>query len=664
MKKMAAAESMEAEICINREIPPGLFPAVKGTDDLMAEGDIMSLLESIKKTEGGSGEVSVEDKMDEIFAKLEKSQVLLIQGDTGCGKTTKIPKYLLRKYGKIVCSQPRRIAAVSIAKKVAVDMKGKIGEDVGYSIRFDDMSSGRTRLKYVTDGVLLREIKNDKHLKKYDVVIIDEAHERSVNIDILLGYLKSILSERKDLRVVIMSATLNSEKFASFFRCQTVEIRHRMFPLEIFFLKKSDVADYVDEAMKTVVQIHRGEESGDILVFLTGRDEINSGREILMEVLGNDAEVCCIYSTLSPEEQEAVFRKTKKRKIVLATNIAETSITIEGVRYVVDSGRAKQMRYSASFGMDILEVVWISKAQAKQRAGRAGRTQAGKVFRMYSKEEYQKMDDNTTPEIFCCNLGKIVLELKSIGVDDIVNFNLIDKPDASNVKKALEMLYYLRAIGGDGKITSIGVKASTIPLDPELAVSLIVSSELGCLEDVSIIAAMLSVGNVWLDVPRYSQSYKAFLGARAAHFDKRGDHFLLLKIYRRWEKTGFKISHLKRWFLNVKTMLQTVKIKKQLCSMFRSPCKSDESGILPSLCAGYFMNVAKLVGESYVSIFNDTPCFIHYTSCMSRQNAKYILYHTLCRTGKEYARYCVGVTLEDLLKGANHMFAKVRKTEK
>ncbi|ADM12573.1 HrpA-like helicase [Encephalitozoon intestinalis ATCC 50506] len=662
MEERTVFKGMETEIRINREIPPELFPLAKDKKDSIAEEEIMDLLISTEKKEERSGEESVKDKMGEIFSKLEKSQVLLIEGDTGCGKTTKVPRYLLERYKSIVCTQPRRIAAVSVAKKVAQDMNVKIGMEVGYSVRFNDVSSKKTRLKYATDGILLREIVSDKCLNRYDVVIIDEAHERSVNIDILLGYLKSILSKRKDLRVIIMSATLSSEKFISFFRCQTVEIRHRMFPLEIFFLKKAGALDYLDEAVKTVVQIHRTEEEGDILVFLTGKEEINNGRNILVEILGNDAEVYCIYSMLSPEEQELVFKKTKKRKIVLATNIAETSITIEGIKYVVDCGRAKQMRYSGAFGMDILEVAWISKAQAKQRAGRAGRTQEGKVFRLYSKEEFQEMSENTIPEIFCCNLAKAVLELKSIGVNDIVNFDLIDKPDTSNVRKALELLYYLKAIGGDGKITPIGARASKIPLEPELAISLIVSSDLGCLEDVSIIAAMLSVGNIWLDIPKYSQSHKAFLDAKSLYFDRRGDHFSFLKIYRMWERTGFKISHLKRSFLNVRAMLQTVKIKKQLCSMFNGPCKSDESKIVLSFCAGYFMNVAKLVeGSSYVSIFNDTQFFVHNTSCMSRKRAKYILYHSLCRTGREFVRCCVEVTLEDLLKGANHMFSKVEK---
>ncbi|WEL39853.1 RNA helicase [Encephalitozoon hellem] len=664
MKRKTESEGTEMDILINRKIPSELFGDAREKDEFLAREEIAGLLEDMEGEKCISEEETVEDKMSEIFDKLEKSQVLLIEGNTGCGKTTKIPKYLLKRYKRIVCTQPRRIAAMSIAKKVARDMNVRLGEEVGYSVRFDDRSSGRTRLKYATDGILIREINGDKYLNKYDVIIVDEAHERSINIDILLGYLKQILVKRNDVRVIIMSATLNSEKFISFFKCQTVEIQHKMFPLEIFFLKKSEVVDYLGEAVKTAIQIHRTEESGDILVFLTGKEEINGGHALLTEELGRDVEVCCLYSTLSPEEQEAVFKKTEKRKIVLATNIAETSITIEGIKYVVDCGRSKQMRYSASFGMDILEVGWISKSQAKQRAGRAGRTQKGKVFRIYSKEEYQKMNDNTVPEIFCCNLAKAVLELKSIGLDDIMNFDFIDRPAVSNLKKALELLYYLRAIEGNGRITPIGVRASKIPLEPEMAISLIVSEELGCLDDVSIISAMLSVGNVWQDIPRHSQLYKAFLYAKTIHSDKRGDHFSFLGIYRRWEKTGFKVWYLKKWFLNVRNMLQVVKIKKQLCSMFKGPCRSDESKVVLSFCAGYFMNVAKLSGGSYTSIFNDTKCFIHNTSCISRQHPKYILYHSLCKTEKEYARYCVEVTQEDLLKGANHVFSRQQKPEK
>lgn len=648
------------EICINKSVPPTLFPSARGHEkERIMRGELLGLLDRIKKTDNSDVEERVEDKMGEIFDKLETDRVILVQGNTGCGKTTKIPRYLLKRYKSIVCSQPRRIAAISVAKKVAMDMNVRVGEEVGYAVRFDEKCGRRTRLKYVTDGILLREINSDKHLRGYDMVIIDEAHERSMNIDILLGYLKTILALRKDMRMIIMSATLSAERFISFFGCQMVEIRHRMFPLEIFFLRKAGCDDYFSETIKTVVQVHRSEPRGDILVFLTGREEINNAQEFLRSVVGEgEMEICLLYSTLPPEQQELVFKASTKRKVVLATNIAETSITIENVRYVVDCGRVKQMRYSAVLGMSILEVVWITRAQAKQRAGRAGRTEAGRVFRIYTKDDFNGMSENTVPEILCGNLTNTVLLLKSMGVNDVINFDLIDKPDVSGVRKALELLYYLKTIGSDGTITPMGIKASKIPVEPELAVSLIASSELGCLDDVSIIAAMLSVEHIWLDIPKHSDSYQSFARTRASYSDKRGDYFSLLHIYREWEAGGFRIPHLKKRFLNVKMMLQVARIKKQLCSFFEPPYKSNEERIVLSFCAGYFMNIARLTEHGYHSIFYDSPCYIHHSSSLFRQRSKYILYHNVCRTGKEYIKFCIEVIQEDLLRGANHVFAR------
>lgn len=649
-------------ICVNKAVPSTLFPAVKGSKPKrIVHGELINLLNKIKETDNSEVEETVEEKMDEIFEKLKKSQIILIQGNTGCGKTTKIPKYLLKEYKRIICSQPRRIAAISVAKKVASDMNVKVGEEVGYAVRFDDLSSRRTRLKYVTDGILMREINFDKHLNNYDVVIIDEAHERTINIDVLLAYLKDISTKRRDLKIIIMSATLSAEKFISFFGCEMVDIRHRAFPLEIFFLKQAS-EKYLSETIKTIFQIHKSEGDGDILVFLTGKEEINKASEFLSGALdAKEVEICSIYSTLPPEQQELVFKPSKKRKIVIATNIAETSITIENVKFVVDCGKVKQMRYSSVLGMDILEVVWISKAQAKQRAGRAGRTQAGKVFRIYTKEDFNRMEQHSVPEILCGNISNVVLLLKSIGVNDIVNFDLIDKPDINNVKKALELLYYLKTIESNGDITAMGIKVSRIPVEPQLAVSLIASSELGCLDDVSTIAAMLSVEHIWLDIPKHSELYPEFSMVRASYFDERGDYFSLLHIYRDWKEAKFGIPYLKKKYLNVKMMLQASKVKKQLCSMFDQPYRSDYSKIVLSFCAGYFMNVAKLTENGYVSIFYDTPCYIHRSSCLFKRNARYILYHNICRTGKEYIKFCLEVTQDDLLKGANHVFLEEEK---
>ncbi|KAH9410612.1 putative helicase [Ordospora pajunii] len=664
MKEQEMGEYSDTGIEMNLDVPEGIFPeeAKVDWDEEIGKGEILDLLGEAEEGSTLDVEESVEEKMEEIFEKLETNQVILVQGNTGCGKTTKIPRYLLQRYGKIVCSQPRKIAAISVAKKVAKDMNVCVGHEVGYSVRFDDMSGKRTRLKYVTDGILLREINSNKDLNGYDVVIIDEAHERSMNIDVLLGYLKMILRKRKDLRVIVMSATLSSEKFVSFFGCQRIEIRHRMFPLEIFFTKKGCDGDYLREGLKTVMQIHKSEGPGDILMFLTGKDEINNAQAVLSSMMpANEVEICCIYSTLAPEQQERVFKASKKRKVVLATNIAETSITIEGMKYIVDCGRCKQMRYSALLGMSILEVGWISRSQAKQRAGRAGRTGSGKVFRIYTKEDYKRMSMDTMPEILSSNLANTILLLKSIGILDITSFEMLDRPDVSNVKKALELLYFLRTIEENGKITALGRKAARIPVEPELAVSLLASCELGCLEDVSIIAAMLSVENAWIDVAKSSAEYPKYVEARTKYFDVRGDYFSLLRVYKGCEAARFAASYMRKKYLNIRAMHQAQRIKKQLVAMLNVRSMSDESKVVQSFCAGYFMNIAKIADGRYVSVFHGTQCYVHSSSSMFNRRAKYILYHCVFKTGREYVKHCVEVSEEDLVKGANHIFVKKRK---
>jgi HrpA-like RNA helicase len=655
-QELEVIEARGLKLFMNRAIPDTLMPEMQGVKNRRPErGSLLAFLNKVGR-EDGDVEDTIESRMQEIFEKMESNQVILIQGSTGCGKTTRIPRYLLKKYGRIVCSQPRRIAAISIAKKVAADMEAEIGTTVGYAVRFDECCSRNTRLKYITDGVLLRELSSNRLLEGYDVVVIDEAHERTINIDILLAYLKGILVQRSDLRVVVMSATLSAEKFLNFFGCPIVEIRHKVFPLENFFLRK-EAEDLMTEILTTVIQIHKTEDKGDILVFLTGQNEIKEAARVLgRELDEKEVTVLMIYSSLSPEQQEAVFLPSRKRKIVLATNIAETSITIDNIKYVVDSGRVKQMRFSPILGMEILEVVWISKAQAKQRSGRAGRTQPGKVFRIYTKSEYEAMSEDTLPNILCSNLSNTLLLLKSLGVDDILSFDLMDRPDVESVRKGLQLLYYLKAIGADGGITALGRRMACMPVEPELAVSLIAAERLGCLEDLIIIASMLSIECVWADVPKWSNLYQTFMSVRSLYFDRRGDYFSLLKIYRSWEKRNFKSVFLSENFLNARMMKQALRIKQQLCMQFKGPWRSNESAVSQAFCAGYFMNVAAISLEGYTNIFTGAPCFIHSSSCLSRQYPSFVLYHSLCRTEREYITMCLEITVDDLLKGANHIF--------
>lgn len=649
---------LNSEIFINKRIPTNLFfnrlelEKTGPTKDT----EILNFLNNNSDLNMNQ-EDSVESKMDLIFKLLEEKGIILIQGDTGCGKTTKIPKYLLKKYKSIVCTQPRRIAAIAVAKKVAQDMNTKIGGLVGYSVRFDDCTSRNTKLKYVTDGILLREIIQTGDLKKYDCFIIDEAHERTINIDILLGFCKMLINRESKIKIVLMSATMATEKFIDFFDCPFIDIKHKVHPLENYFLKNYNHDDWFSETVKTVIQLENTEKEGDILVFLTGQEDINEAYNILHDYIKPDTcKIVKIYSSMSIEDQELVFEKTKLRKIILSTNICETSVTIENVKFVVDSGRVKQMRHANNLGMDILEVIMISKAQAKQRSGRAGRTAPGKVFRIYTKEEYINMPDSTLPEILTTNVCSGILTIKSLGILNLNKFEMIDLPKLESINDALEYLFLVKAVDNLGNITNLGRKIANIPLDPNLAVSIIKSIEFGCFDEVSIISAMLTVDQIYADIKKDSKIYKRYTACKKSWYDNRGDFFMLLNIYRAWEKDNFSYKFLKSQYLNRKNMWQAKKIKEQLERLFNVKKSKNELKIIEAFSCGYFMNIAKIKENAYFTVFKDTECFIHNSSSLYKQNTKYVLYHSIVRTKREFLKYCNVVTPEILCKSVNHIF--------
>ena len=388
------------------------------------------------------------------MATLTKHQSTVLVGETGSGKTTQIPQYCVEyarnlpltggKRKGVACTQPRRVAAMSVAARVSDEMDVVLGQDVGYSIRFEDCSSAKTILKYMTDGMLLREAMSDPLLEAYACILLDEAHERTLATDILMGLLKEISKQRKDLKIIIMSATLDAGKFQDYFdSAPLLTIPGRTFPVEIFYTPEPE-RDYLEAAIRTVIQIHMCEETeGDVLLFLTGQEEIDEAcKKIQKEVesLGQDVgEIKCIplYSTLPPNMQQRIFEPAPPRrpngaigrKIVVSTNIAETSLTIDGIVYVIDPGFSKQKVYNPRIRVESLLVTAISKASSQQRAGRAGRTKPGKCFRLYTEKAFkQEMQENTYPEILRSNLGSVVLQLKKLGIDDLVHFDFMDPP--------------------------------------------------------------------------------------------------------------------------------------------------------------------------------------------------------------------------------------------
>lgn len=492
-------------------------------------------------------------QFDKIF---RKNQVVILQGETGSGKTTQIPQYILEKGyagGKLIaCTQPRRVAAISIAKRVAEEMDIELGQQVGYSIRFEEIAGPNTLLKYLTDGMLLREAMTDPKLEKYGVIILDEAHERTLSTDILFGLLKEVMTKRSDLKVVVMSATLDAEKFQDYFKdAPLLSVPGRVYPVEIFYTEHPE-EDYVFAIVRTVLQIHAYEDPGDILIFLTGEEEIeNACDSIRKEVarykdnIGNLL-VIPLYSTLPPAIQQKIFDPappTNKngipgRKCIISTNIAETSLTIDGIVYVIDSGMSKQKVYNPRMRIESLLVSPISKASAKQRCGRAGRTRPGKCYRIYTEKSYRKeLQDTTPPEILRSNLANVVLQLKVLGVENLVEFDFIDPPAPETLMRALETLHYLKALDDEGDLTEVGKLMSEFPLDPELSKLIIISPKYGCSEQMLTLVAMLTSPNPFLRPRDYGEAADK---AKSQFINKDGDHLTLINVFQEFAREGMQ----------------------------------------------------------------------------------------------------------------------------
>ena len=499
---------------------------------------------------------------DKFLELLNKHQCICLVGETGSGKTTQIPQWCVdfaRKMGKktVSCTQPRRVAAMSVAQRVSEEMDVSLGQEVGYSIRFEDCSGPKTLLKYMTDGMLLREAMSDPMLDNYQVILLDEAHERTLATDILMGVLKTVVHHRPDLKLVIMSATLDAGKFQHYFdNAPLMNVPGRTHPVEIFYTPEPE-RDYLEAAIRTVIQIHMcEEEEGDILLFLTGQEEIEDACKRIKRELDNlgpdvgDMKCIPLYSTLPPNLQQRIFEPApaKKsngaigRKLVISTNIAETSLTIDGVVFVIDPGFSKQKVYNPRIRVESLLVSPISKASAQQRAGRAGRTKPGKCFRLYTEKAYKnEMQDNTYPEILRSNLGSVVLQLKKLGIDDLVHFDFMDPPAPETLMRALELLNYLAALDDDGNLTELGAIMAEFPLDPQLAKMLIASCEYNCSNEILSITAMLSVPQCFV---RPNEAKKAADDSklRFAHID--GDHLTLLNVYHAFKQVRSTFNNL------------------------------------------------------------------------------------------------------------------------
>jgi pre-mRNA-splicing factor ATP-dependent RNA helicase DHX15/PRP43 len=621
----------------------------------------------------------------EKFLKIvSEDQIIVLQGETGSGKTTQIPQFLLEGgYKSIGITQPRRVAAMSVARRVAEELDVVLGEEVGYSIRFEENYSLKTMIKYMTDGMLLREAISDTLLRKYNVIIIDEAHERTLATDILFGFMKEILPKRKDLKLIIMSATMDAKKFKEYFDAPIIEISGRVYPVEILYSPKP-VDDYLESAIETAVQIHRFEKEGDILLFLTGEEEIENACDLIKKEIQNYKKdvgyvsVIPLYSSLPPHQQQKIFEaapgKNDKgipgRKIIVATNIAETSITIDGIVYVIDPGFSKQKIYNPRIRMESLLVSPISRASAKQRAGRAGRTRPGKCYRLYTEDSFFNiLQENTYPEILRSNLSSVVLNLKKLGIDDLVHFDFMDPPAPETLMRALEMLNYLGALNDDGDLTELGSQMAQIPLEPELTKVLLSSTtdKFNCMNEILSIVSLLAVQNPFL---RPKDNIDAADEAKQVFKHNNGDHFTLLIAYNSYKLNDSDVHWCRQHFLNPRTMKAADEVRNQLLKIMQKlSIKTPENNnyiieikpkrierITKCLVAGYFAQVAHFEPQGYYFTIKDHQLVAIHPSSILNVKPSWVLYHEFVLTNKNYIRIVSKIEPKYLLEIAEHYY--------
>ncbi|KAF7326697.1 Pre-mRNA-splicing factor ATP-dependent RNA helicase-like protein cdc28 [Mycena venus] len=616
---------------------------------------------------------------DALLDAIRDHQILIVVAQTGSGKTTQLPQYLheagfTANGQKVGCTQPRRVAAMSVAARVAEEMGAKLGDEVGYSIRFEDCTNHKTVLKYMTDGMLLREFLTGPDLAGYAAIVIDEAHERTLNTDILFALIKDVARARPELRVVISSATLDAPKFSAYFdKAPIFYVPGRVHPVEIYYTPQPE-ANYLHAAITTCFQIHTTQPKGDILIFLTGQDEIEAAQENIQEtarILGNkipELIICPIYTNLPSNLQARIFEPTPEgaRKVILATNIAETSITIDGVVFVIDPGFVKQNSYNPRTGMSSLVIIPCSRASVDQRAGRAGRVGPGKAFRLYTKWAFEnELEATTVPEIQRTNMASTALTLKCLGIDDIISFDFMDPSPAETMIRALELLYALGALNHYGKLTKLGRRMAEFPMDPELSKAIISSEKYSCTEEVLTIVSMLSESGSLFYRPKDKKLHAD--QARKNFFHLAGDHFTLLNLWNQWSESNFSQQFCYEQFVQFRSLNRARDVRDQLIRLCErvgltigpNPNPGDIIPVQKAIAAGYFYNTATLQRDGeYRTMKTGHGVYIHPSSSLSQHlpPVKTVLYYELVVTSKSYMRQVMEIKPAWLLEVAPHYF--------
>ncbi|VVB12580.1 unnamed protein product [Arabis nemorensis] len=631
----------------------------------------------------------------EILYLVENHATTIIVGETGSGKTTQIPQYLKEagwaEGGRVIaCTQPRRLAVQAVSARVAEEMGVNLGDEVGYTIRFEDhTTSGVTCVKFLTDGVLIREMMEDPLLSKYSVIMVDEAHERSISTDILLGLLKKIQRRRPELRLIISSATIEAKAMFNFFNSSKkrqapegsthgpklepaiLSVEGRGFSVKIHYVEEP-VSDYIRSVVSTILSINEREPPGDVLVFLTGQDDIETAIKFLAEEAHSKQKNSSgllplpLYSGLSRAEQELIFTPTPrgKRKVILSTNIAETSLTLEGVVYVIDSGFSKQKFYNPISDIESLVVAPISKASARQRSGRAGRVRPGKCYRLYTEDYFlNQMPGEGIPEMQRSNLVSTVIQLKALGIDNILGFDWPAPPSPEAMIRALEVLYSLQILDDDAKLTSpTGFQVAELPLDPMISKMILASSELGCSDEIITIAAVLSIQSVWV-IARGVQKEQDEAKLRFAAAE--GDHVTFLNVYKGFIESKKSSQWCYKNFLNYQSMKKVVEIRDQLKRIAKrlgitlKSCDRDMEAVRKAVTAGFFANACRLEPHSngvYKTIRGSEEVYIHPSSVLFRVNPKWVVYQSIVSTERQYMRNVVTINPSWLTEVAPHFY--------
>lgn len=637
----------------------------------------------------------VNQKLEELSKLIKNHQVIIVSGETGSGKTTQLPKLCLAlgrgRKGLIGHTQPRRIAAISVAKRISEELGPQRASEVAYQVRFQDKSTSNTKIKLMTDGILLAETQSDKLLKKYDTIIIDEAHERSLNIDFLLGLLKSILPKRPNLKVIITSATIDAVKFSEHFKAlngvpaPVIEVSGRLFPVEIRYKplgadeENNSQLDSLTDGVVKAVHDFTFEGSGDVLVFLPGEREIRECSDALLDAVTRREverlEVLPLFSRLSQNDQEKIFKPSSSlRRVILATNVAETSLTVPGIRYVVDSGLARVKRYSWRNKVEQLHIEKISKASANQRAGRCGRVASGVCVRLYDEEDFARRSEYTDPEILRSSLASVILQMKSLRIGDVAAFPFLESPTSRAIADGYQILHELGAISGQYSdkthLTRIGQSLAQLPLDPKIARIILAGHQNNCLKEILIIASALSVAD-----PRerpFDQKNKSDQ-LHAKFKDEKSEFISYLKLWQwYWELYSKKVSNrkfndeLKKNMISVLRMREWIDIHNQLTSIVSEKkwsileSEATYEQIHKSLLTGLLGNVGSK-SETEPNFYQGTrniKFLIHPLSGMQKKAGRWVMAAELVNTSKIYARVVAQIDPRWIESIATHLIQK------